>query len=368
MNRIESIQFLRGIAAFAVVIFHACLLSVDYAGGIVYQPGLVIGKAGVDLFFVISGFVMISSTYDRFDDPSIQIRFIIQRVSRIFPPYWILSTAVLAYYLYNPSGVNAEHGGVDVIASYLLLPSDKSPLVPVAWTLVHEMIFYMIFFFGICMLPKKWLLQGLIGWAFLAATNSLIGHHTADLALKTILLHPFNLEFIGGALIGLLYKQKGLPTKNASITYILCSLSIFGLAALYFQSTGTQGIPDIIRIVLFGAPSMLLLLGCLGLDFKQTGIFGFFTRMGYYSYSLYLIHILIIHLAYRIITKKFGITLTLETGALLATTLVASSVLAGYIFYRLVEKPSCSYVAKKLNSMQHRKKMNFKHETEKLGA
>ena len=63
MRNVAGIQFMRGIAALGVVVYHACVLSVEYAGGRIYYAGIVVGTGGVDLFFVIGGLVMVISTY-----------------------------------------------------------------------------------------------------------------------------------------------------------------------------------------------------------------------------------------------------------------------------------------------------------------
>ncbi len=84
---------------------------------------------------------MAATTHDRFDSPGMARRFAIHGLSRIYPPYWALSVVLLAYHLYNPAGVNAKQGGADLVLSFLLRPSPLLPLLPVAWTLVHEVFF-----------------------------------------------------------------------------------------------------------------------------------------------------------------------------------------------------------------------------------
>ena len=74
-----------------VVLFHAVVLSIDYMQGSLYGPWSLVGKAGVDLFFVISGFIMVHTTRASFDTPGAAMRFAIARLSRVYPPYWVLS-------------------------------------------------------------------------------------------------------------------------------------------------------------------------------------------------------------------------------------------------------------------------------------
>lgn len=356
MKRLDSIQMLRGVAALAVVVFHICTLSKDYANGVFFQPFTLIGNAGVDLFFVISGFVMAATTYDTFDTPGAPARFAIHRFSRIYPPYWILSVFVFAYYLYDPAGVNAEHGGVDLAASFWLTPGPLLPLIPVAWTLVHEVMFYAVFFVAMCILPHRQLGRALVVWASLIGLNMLTAFASPASALTTYLLHPFNLEFIGGTLIGLHYRRAGVLPRGLSAGITTVAIALFLMIAVYLQSAGAAAMASVpARISLFAIPSLLLVVGCLGLRFASHQSMGPLTRMGDYSYSLYLVHILIIHFAYRLITKKLEIVLGFWSAGALAIGLLFTSLGVGWLFYRFVETPSCAAVLSKLTDLREQK-------------
>lgn len=357
MKRLDSIQMLRGVAALVVVMFHISTLSNDYVNGILFEPFTLIGNAGVDLFFVISGFVMTATTYDTFDAPGAPARFAIHRLSRIYPPYWFLSALVFAYYLYNPAGVNAKHGGVDLAASFWLTPSRLLPLVPVAWTLMHEVIFYTVFFVALCILPHRRIGVALWIWAGLVALNTLTSLALPGAALSTFLLHPFNLEFIGGALIGLHYRSRGAVQRSRAITATTLAVVLFVMAAVHLQSTGPSGLASVeTRIGLFAAPSMLLVVGCLGLRLASQSWTRPITRMGDYSYSLYLTHILVIHFAYRLMTKLPGKVVDLWTAIPLAITLLSICIWVGQIFFRSVEKPLCAAFVKGLTELLDRKR------------
>ncbi|MBJ8346289.1 acyltransferase [Antrihabitans sp. YC2-6] len=359
MPNVAGIQFMRGIAALGVVVYHACFLSVDYAAGSVYYVGMSVGMAGVDLFFVISGFVMVISTYREFDNPSEPSRFAAYRLSRILPPYWILTTVVLAYYLYNPGGVNAEHGGVDVVASYLLLPSNLLPLVPVAWTLVYEMMFYGIFFLLILFVARKYLGPALLAWALAIVANGILLSYTT-FGLDTLPLHPFNLEFIGGALVGLLFMTKGIQSVRWSVAALTAGVCGYVGLALLFQFVHAADLSSYyVRIGLFGIPALCLVYGCVAPAFADRGPVGWILLVGEFSYSLYLVHIIVIHVGYRVFTKVLGADLGLAANAALAAVLIASSVAAGWIFYRLVERPSCVAAKRLLLNLRARKHLAF---------
>ena len=141
-NKLEGIQILRGYAAMLVVVTH------------LWSTGLVssalrfsrIGGLGVDIFFIISGFIMCYSLRDRVR-PGDSVQFLKKRVIRVYPIYLIVLTPFVVQYL------NQNAGSVDpllVIGNLLLAPSlSSSPeyrmLVGPAWTLTYELFFYLLF-------------------------------------------------------------------------------------------------------------------------------------------------------------------------------------------------------------------------------
>lgn len=356
MKRLDSIQLLRGFAALAVVVFHIATLSTDYAGGVMFAPFAHVGAAGVDLFFVVSGFIMAATTHDHFDDAGAATRFAVHRISRIYPPYWFVSLFLGAYYLYNPAGVNSKQGGADLLASFLLLPSPLLPLLPVAWTLVHEVFFYAVFFLAIALLPRRRLGLALWAWAVLIGLGIALGVPATNGDWRTFFLHPFNLEFIGGALVGLAWRRRQAAFERRATICVGAAVVAFVAVALHLQAAD-DGPPGVLqRVVLFGAPALLLLAGAVGLRVRRDGWRGFLVRTGDHSYSLYLVHILLVHLGYRLVTRKLGIALDLRENLLLGLAILAVCIACGWCFHRLVERPGCALALRLLDrSRMHRR-------------
>jgi len=145
------VQALRGLAALLVVSVHIGAYDGFEARYFAISAPLTaplarIGNIGVDLFFIISGFIMIASTL-RPDGRSLRpIEFFKRRCIRIYPAVWIIGLAMLPIYFRWPALVDAHRSiKPDLIASYLLLPQAGSPLLRVTWTLVFEMYFYVVF-------------------------------------------------------------------------------------------------------------------------------------------------------------------------------------------------------------------------------
>ena len=146
MNKWLFIQALRGFAVLGVVAFHSMSIEKKYSGGDLLLPDfLLLGQSGVDLFFVISGFVMVTVTMGRFVRDREMQRFLWGRFTRIYPTYWFYFFLTAVVYFIKPSWVNSLYGHqAELFTSFLLFPNQQ-PLVMVAWSLSHELWFYSIF-------------------------------------------------------------------------------------------------------------------------------------------------------------------------------------------------------------------------------
>ena len=208
-QKIESIQALRGVAAMAVVALHAMAIERKYSGGDVLLPDWFrFGESGVDLFFVISGFVMVTVTRGRFGRLHEVLRFAWSRVTRIYPTYWFYFFVTLGVFLWQPAWVNSSlHKEADLWASFLLLPSDTLPLVMVAWSLVNELWFYLVFAI-LLFFPEKALLPSLCVWAAAILGINLFLDTSAFTPTALIMSHPLTCEFIIGSLVALFVRAE----------------------------------------------------------------------------------------------------------------------------------------------------------------
>src|SRR5215467_252489 len=148
-KRIGGIQVLRALAAVLVTICHA-QAEIAKIGGLAsaWPPAALANLAGfgVDLFFVISGFIMVYSTDQLFGTAHGPMEFLKRRLLRIVPLYWIVTSLYLALTLLIPEFAKGYPAGF-LIASYLFIPAARpdgviEPLVGQGWTLNYEMLFY----------------------------------------------------------------------------------------------------------------------------------------------------------------------------------------------------------------------------------
>ncbi|WP_339346169.1 acyltransferase [uncultured Sphingomonas sp.] len=347
MTKLQSIQIGRAVACVLVVFYHLLALSKDYAGSAFYEPAFSGFKAGVDIFFVISGVVMVITTYSRFDKDGTATRFFIHRVSRIYPPYWGLAGLLTLYWLRNPGAINAEHGGVDIVASWTLFPSDKLPIVPVAWTLTYELMFYLVFGLFLAFLAKRRLVGALIAWGAAILLAQPFAEALKSVPLASFLTSPFVLEFVGGCLIGLAIVRGTVRFPGPAL---LAGCAIFLAEFIVLQVLRAPDALDArLRVGLYAAPALLVVYGLIGLE--KNGNWTTFPRwmvaLGDASYSLYLVHILVFHALYRI---TFGPVFGASGSVFLPLAFVLSLV-CSYLYFLVIERPVSTFVRLRLERL-----------------
>lgn len=297
-KRFNSLQGLRGIAALAVVLFHLRGVEIKYLQG----PAVLdaIGRyadAGVDLFFVLSGFVMTTIAAGRYTTPGAGSQFLIKRAWRVLPLYWIFTTVVLLLMVFVPSIVNSSYAGQSALASYLLIPHGQLPLLTVGWTLVHEAYFYLVFAALLAVVPERYVPACLLAWAGLigAAGWMPIGDATPAHYLVT---NPLTYEFIGGALLGLYWRR--IPAQMA--VPLMASGAVLAIvAAVLLPADGPASMSVWTRVALFGTAAVLLVAGAVTREaVGRLHVPALLVRMGDYSYSLYLTHVFVISAMGRI--------------------------------------------------------------------
>lgn len=291
----KSIQYLRGVAAVAVVIKHAA-----HPGGRI--DDLLAG--GVDLFFIISGFVMVVSTQGS------RMRsgeFLLKRAARIFPIWWLaLGTAVILQL--------ADGSFIDQILSFALIPTSLSFGVGhvswgVGWTLVFEMLFYLIFATGLA-IRSEWFAVGVI--FSLAAFGHIFGH-SYTLPIVRDLTSSIMLEFVFGMLIA----------RFAPPLAIAPALIAILLAALLLLLPSWPLTP---RSLCLGAPIGLLVFAVVGLERKYgTPNIGFLQFFGDASYSIYLFHYMAIFLLWHVVGENAYWPITAAAGIAFGSAIYISA-------------------------------------------
>ncbi len=171
--KLKGIEAARGIAACLVVALHAThlLFAPKFYAAVPLWGVFRFGHAGVDFFFVLSGFIIF-----HVHRQDLQVRrrgnawrYACKRFLRVYPTYWIVLALFGAVLIYSPYRDPAQTGIGNVIASVLLLPRLQEPILGVAWTLRHELLFYGLF--GLLLLNRALGVAAFAAWGGLIAFN-----------------------------------------------------------------------------------------------------------------------------------------------------------------------------------------------------
>lgn len=330
MGKINSIQYLRALAALLVVTFHCSNRVGDgFPDGV--EGFLRVGGAGVDLFFVISGFIMWTISAAR---PTTPGEFALRRITRVVPTYWIMTTVWVAIAFGVISWVTLDP--LHVIQSYLFIPHFSPdhagkifPVLVPGWTLIYEMFFYAIF--SLCLfLPSRFRLAALSA----ALAGLVLFGWAADpkSAVLETYTNPLLLEFLGGVLIGYLWGRRALP--SGLFAMILLAIGVVALAASMYMSTD----PEEFRVAYWGAPSALIVAGALGVPALQ-GRQPLLLALGNASYSIYLSHIIYLTFLAEVMRRSPFPPKTLAGGLLFMLVGFVGACVIGWLIYRFVEQP-----------------------------
>lgn len=157
-RRLRWLQCLRGFSVLLVLAYHAASVVDLHLGGTPLVGWLKFGHSGVDIFFVISGFILFYLHAPEFGRAEKFWGYLQKRFVRIYPLYWILTTAVLVPALLFPGIVKGyKLSAASIMESYLLIPLTYSglPILPPGWSLFHEIKFY-LFFALLFLLKAPW--------------------------------------------------------------------------------------------------------------------------------------------------------------------------------------------------------------------
>lgn len=323
----------------AVVFFHMFATEKRYGGAQTILPDfLQFGMIGVDLFFVISGFVIATITHGKFRIPKEALKFIYHRITRIYPLYWVYSLLVLIVFIVHPAWVNSSQGNkVDILASFLLIPSENLPLVLVGWTLIYEMYFYLIFSLILLMFTEKMLPFVLICWSVVIIL--LYGLLETKSPVMNIISSPLTIEFIGGAILAILLHGKTLNVTNKILLIIVAvsiATSFYGYT-LHYSMTGFIEPTGWFRFTIFGIPSILIVYALVQAEKNGYAINSSLIKVGNASYSIYLSHVLTLNVLGRFwsLFSNDGIL----DNIIMVPVVLAMVIIVGIISYKVIEKP-----------------------------
>lgn len=320
---LKSLQILRFIAA-------ACVVN--------YHNTFTFGTFGVDIFFVLSGFVIALVVNDK-QEPTL---FVINRISRIIPLYWLLTSLLLILILVKPQLVHestiVNTNVVSFISSLFFIPfylgDEMKPILSLGWTLNYEMLFYFLVWLSLILtrysliFASSILLSLFIFFAFIFEIEKFSLFFGNDIIL----------EFILGIIAFKIYKSNFLYRIPISLCVFIIITSFSFMA--FNESVGVLG-NSFSRFIIYGIPSFFLVFSCVGLEnyigkFRPTFV-SFFVNMGNASYATYLTHWYVISFSNTILSEQFGLYNFHSIIGAIITFIVA--LIVGQITYKFLDKP-----------------------------
>lgn len=326
-----SLQALRGVAALMVVLFHAQFILFDQLPDEPARFGfLSVGDAGVELFFVLSGFILVLAHWGDLNRADRLGRFAWKRFARIYPLYWLVLAGLILGQLAMNRLEPAARSLSGLLEAVTLLPVDGPAILTVAWTLSHELLFYL--FLGVMILHLKAGLALMLLWQAGCLITYLIG---ADLAhYAQFLLAPHNMLFGIGMGVALLYQRATLAQAQGAAWLGVCVFagSAFGeLAAPAVLAKSSHGL-------LYGIGSALIIAGLARIEMLgRLSIPAPLRFLGDASYSVYLVHSPAM-VFFMILAVKLGLGESLPIPVFLLL-LVAWGVLVGALCHIICERP-----------------------------
>jgi peptidoglycan/LPS O-acetylase OafA/YrhL len=330
-KRFKGLQGLRFLAAVSVVAHH----SMFYAHERLDSGFPVWGIGAVELFFAISGFVAVVSSRSVRERADGWKYYVVRRGIRILPIYWMATTVKLFTLFALPAAVlHAELNWGNIGLSYLLLPSENvdgsiAPLLGVAWTLLYEAFFTIVFMLALILPVNPFWFSGIVLSLF--ALGSLF--RPEDYSPFAVYFDPVLLYFVVGLVIG----RFAMSRKWRSL--------LLGVAAV----VALHVITDLPGGINWSQQVRLLVIACLlvGVMFAEPWLDkhapNILVHLGNASFSLYLIHPLVAPIVPEVLDM-----LGLEWPIASTVLSVLGAIVAALLLFRFVEQPVTGFLQRKL--------------------
>ena len=326
---ILSIQYLRAVSALMVVWVHARYII----PGIAERLGApYFGGSAVDLFFIISGFIMVVTTARNEMTPQ---AFFLLRIVRVVPLYWLATLAVIVCAAFaNSSHLEAGYPPIDIAKSLLFVPYASPrgggawPILDNGWTLNYEMFFYALFALSIAA-PRRVRLPGL---AVVLGSLALIGRAFGPFAspVASFYSSALLLDFVTGMILAHGWLRDG-SRDWLPLSLFLIVFGFYCIGSLHSR-----------LMIMSGA--LLIVAGCLNprICAVQNRTF---LELGNASYSIYLIHEFVLDALARPWARLFPLATWASSALFMALALVLCAA-AGCLCYRFIELPMTSRLRK----------------------
>lgn len=330
-----GLQYLRFVAALLVVLTHSWqMIPIVGQGNSILGTGFHGGSSGVDLFFVISGFIMVHITSMRSVGPG---QFMLDRIARIAPPYWVITIVMAAVLILAPTVFrSASYDTASFVTSLLFIawPSTAvpgaAPLLQIGWTLNYEMLFYAIF--AAAMLVSNRYRVAVAGAAIVALMSLRLLYEGGGNVIYEFYTSTIMLEFIYGMILAVAFGSAGVSRRTALIALLL-AVALFAYAISHDVMRLSQ-----LRSLIWGLPAAFVVASVVAIDLHgKVPVNRVLLMLGNASYAIYLTHLFPLGALRKVWPMMPEFVRSSDLLLLLAA--VAVSLAVGVGFYMMVERP-----------------------------
>ena len=335
-QNLNLVQVLRGVASLLVVFYHATINSNDELNKSFLGNIFLSGFSGVDIFFVLSGFIITYTGLKNYTQPGKMQLFIRRRLVRIYPTYWIIISLFLLAQILLPAFYKTPFvlSFSNLLSTYSLWPGHVM-VNGVSWTLSFELFFYLLFLLVFILPHKKWAFAVFAIYTALILILSATGLYKDFTPGLRFLFHPLNVEFFMGVLSALIISK--IPAR-AGIWLIISGTLLLILTSALNNVEIKLLSSDFNRVIFFGIPAFLLIAGVVSYEINfKVKTHNLFLRLGEASYSLYLMHLPVIAAFVKLYPK-----LNIENAFvynLLFLLVITIVCFISVLFFRIIERP-----------------------------
>jgi peptidoglycan/LPS O-acetylase OafA/YrhL len=318
-GQLDTVQALRALAALCVVGMHI--------------PAIERGAFGVDLFFVISGFIVCHVSAA---DPG---QFLAKRIIRVVPLYWLCTLALFGLALAAPQLMGATRGDAsDLIKSLLFIPFMKDngqihPLLYLGWTLNYEMLFYALFALSLVLAPRRAHVAAVGLLLALFVLGRVVSFDSVPLRFWT---EPILIEFVFGIGAYRIWRSGALARLHPVAAVVLAA------AALVLMASLKPG--DVLRPWLWGLPALVVFLAALSLE-PRWRVPALWLLIGNASYSLYLTHAYVLQAIQKKLMLLDAFTPLKVSVMVLGVAIACALAIA---CFKLIERPGNVWLRRRL--------------------
>jgi peptidoglycan/LPS O-acetylase OafA/YrhL len=337
-DKFESLEMIRALAALSVVFFHTTIIFTGRTGIVPFGGVFGAGSRGVDLFFVLSGFIIAYIHAADIGRPGRVGHYFYSRFVRIYPNVWIVTLLALAVYLIGFGGADkaSKLQPWSIGASFMLLPQHGDALVNVTWSLKYEIFFYLLFALAI-------LRQSLGLWLILLWQASVLAVYLSGRQLEwswaSFYLRPIVLEFGLGLISAWIVINRArfalLDNRRFVTAMLVLGVTIFAAADLVqaYAPDALAALPD---FLVFGVSAALIVISLAVIDIQRRyTVPRLLVLLGGASYSIYLVHFSTISLLAAFLTR--GSRVPMNDAVFLGVALVG--VFFGLLFHQGIDRP-----------------------------